>query len=213
MFPAPNHLPLNPIPVTAPTVPAANPLHHHGNYYPHQLNESNLDGRMLNHQIVTPGTPFTIGDNYPDGDFTTATDVTYTTDEGSVTGTSVPPSSVGGSPNIMRRGGRGDIPRHLLRSPERCHRSSSRGTENQYVDMHAQQPVYASIKRGGHHHDYQHHPHHQPHPQEYHQDYRSGARSARSHDQSREASQDYLSDPDYARSITPTSPTGKEWCL
>lgn len=217
VFSAPNHLPQNPIPVPGPTIPTValgNPLHPHPNHQlpHHDFGESNLDDRILHHQI-DPVLPYSYRDNYQDGDLTTATDVTYTTDEGSVIGTSVPPSDVG-SPSIMRRRGE-EIPRHLQRSPDRFQRSSSRGTENQYVEMQTQ-PVYASIKRGVRHHDYHHHP-------QLPQDYRSvkaRERSERLHDQSREASQDYLSEPDYARSITPNSPTGKEfsnsftlWCI
>ena len=210
VFPAqmsPHHLPRNPIPVAAPVIPSSNPLHHHN------LGESNLDGHILHqlHHQVAPGTPYTITDNYPDGDFTTATDVTYTTDDASVVTTSVPPSSVG-SPNIHRRGD--EPPVRLPQSPDHFQRSSSsRATENNYVDM---QPLYASIKRD-HRHDSRHHQ--QQYQEQQPMDYRSAKayerrsreRSERLHDQSRETSHDRLSEPDYARSPSPTSPTGKEF--
>ena len=180
--------------------------------HPHQQN--------LPHQHIAPGTPYTMVD-YPDGDFTT--DVTYTTDEGSIVTTSVPPSSVGGSPNILRRGEE-PPPMHNMMPhefPER--RSGSQATDNMYVDMQSQ-PVYASLRRNNHS-NYQHHqpPQHVQHHQDYHShsqpmDYRSvkaherqsRERLERSHDQSREGSHDYLSEPDYARSLSPCSPTGEE---
>ena len=228
VFSTPNHVQLPvPVPVPAPITPGSNPLHHHHNHVhihdPHHIGESNLDGHMIHphhhQQQIAPGTPYTITDNYPDGDFTT--DVTYTTDEGSIVTTSVPPSSIGGSPNILRRGEE-PPPMHMpLESPER--RPGSRGTENMYVDMQPQ-PVYASLRRNNHS-NYQHHqlPQHVQHHHEYHShsqpmDYRSmkayerqfRERLERSHDQSCEGSHDYLSEPDYARSLSPSSPTGKE---
>ena len=229
MFSTPNHAQI-PIPVAAPTIPGSNPLHHHVHIHdPHHLHvgESNLDGHMIHphqhhlpHQHIAPGTPYTITD-YPDGDFTT--DVTYTTDEGSIVTTSVPPSSIGGSPNILRRGEEPPPPMHMPpESPER--RSGSRGTDNMYVDMQSQ-PVYASLRRNNRR-NYQYHqpPQHVQHHQDYHShsqpmDYRSvrayerqtRERSERSHDQSREGSHDCLSEPDYARSLSPCSPTGKEY--
>ena len=67
-------------------------------------------GHILNYQI-DPETPYTFQDNYPGGDFTTAMDIPYTTDKGSMIWTSVPTFDIGSSSITWRRGE--EIPHHL----------------------------------------------------------------------------------------------------
>ena len=111
------------------------------------------------------GAPF-ITDYRGDGDATT-TDA-YTTDDGSVVTTSVPPSSVG-SPNIPRKG----AAMHMF-TPEHLHhtRTASQGT---YVEMNPH-PVYSEVRHSHRYqrersHDWERRPHDQSH--EYIDDQRS----------------------------------------